>query len=256
MYLDETRSTFQKVILCIFAAMAILFAVLTIVNRANKGVLFHETLLEVSQQGSTTVYSGMLYGTPVTITSREENGTKYVNFSADGEYYAACRVEYPEGTIRTEFGSKVPRLRIIRNDEVLFSGGYDPDAANSAMKYYSEDGSWDPMISISAQSYGNPWYNFEFTMGNILNFAGNPKLAARGDWDIYIAAVFISIIGAVLAAFPETAFHLSHCLSVRDPEPTDFYFFMHKVGCIIFVIIVFVMYIIGLNETVFFLRLS
>lgn len=252
MHLDTHRETYQKVILCILAAMAVVFAIWTAVNRFNMGVLFHETLLEVSEQGDTTVYSGMLYGTAVTITSREENGITYVNFSADGAYYAECRVEYPEGTIRTEFGTDVPRLRIIRNDEVLFSGGYDPDAASSAVKYFNEDGEWDPMISVSAGSYGDPWSLFEFTMGNILNFAGTPTLAARGSLDIYIAALFISIIGAVLAAFPETAFYLSHFLSVRDPEPTDFYYFMHKVGCVLFVVIALVMYISGLNKFVYF----
>ena len=250
MYLDETRSTFQKVILCIFAAMSVLFAVWTAVSRANEGVLFHDMLLEVSEQGSTTVYSGTLYSTPITITAREENGTKYVNFSADGEYYANCRVEYPEGTIKTEYGTEVRRIKVIRNDEVLFSGGYDPDATNSAARYYGEDGSWDPMFSVTARGNGDPWYYFEFTVGNILYFGGTPELSVRGSWALYFAALFVTVIGALLTAFPETSFYLSHFLSVRDPEPTDLYYFMHKVGCVIYVIFVFVMYIMGATQIV------
>lgn len=250
MYLDETRSTFQKVILCIFAAMAVFFAILTIVNRSHKGVLFHETLLEVSEQGGATVYSGMLYGTPITITSREENGTKLVNFSADGEYYAACRVEYPEGTIRTQFGRDIPRVRIIRNDNVLFSGGYDPEASSSVAKYFGEDGTVDSMISISAGSYGDPWSHFEFGASSIMRFANTPDTSARGSWILYFSALFISILGALLTAFPETSFYLSHHLSVRDPEPTDFYFAMHKLGCVGYVLGVFIMYITGVSQII------
>ena len=253
MYLDETRSTFQKVILCIFAAMAVLFAVWTAVNRANEGVLFYDMLLEVSEQGSTTVYSGTLYSTPITITAREENGTKYVNFSADGEYYANCRVEYPEGTIKTEYGTEVRRIKIIRNDEVLFSGGYDPaPATNPYMKYYNEDGTWsmDTMVSVRAESYGNPWHHFEFDMSDIMRFSNAPDTSVRGSWTLYFAALFVTVIGALLTAFPETSFYLSHFLSVRDPEPTDLYYACHKVGCVIYVIFVFVMYIMGATQIV------
>ena len=151
------RTTFQKVLLCLFVAMAVIFTIWTAVSRTHEGVAFHDRILEVSRQGDATVYSGTLYGTPVTITSREEKGTKYVNFSADGEYYAACRVEYPEGTITTEFGKAVRRLRVIRDDEVLFSGGYDPAPdANEYLRYFSEDGSWDPLVTISASGNGDP----------------------------------------------------------------------------------------------------
>ena len=35
---------------------------------------------------------------------------------------------------------------------------------------------------------------------------------------------------------------------VNDPEPTDLYYALHKVGCVIYVIFVFVMYIVGAAE--------
>ena len=238
MHLDEERERYQKVILCIYLAMAIIFAIWTAISRSNDGVLFRETLLEISQQGSTTVYSGTVYSTPVTITSREENGTKFVNFSADGVYYANCRVEYPEGTIKTEFGTEVGLIQIIRNDEVLFSGGYDPaPEINSYMKFYNEDGTWsmDPMVSIHASSGVDPWFNFEFDMSDIIRFAGSPKISAYGSWGRYFFVVFISVICALETAFPNAIFFFNHFLSVRDPEPTDFYYTCHKIASIIFV---------------------
>ena len=81
MHLDTERDTYQKVILCIFLAMAVIFAIWTAISRSNDGVLFRETLLEISQQGSTTVYSGTVYSTPVTIPSAEKL-TNFVPFSS------------------------------------------------------------------------------------------------------------------------------------------------------------------------------
>ncbi|MBR3704520.1 MAG: hypothetical protein IKM11_03415 [Oscillospiraceae bacterium] len=248
MHLDTERERYQKVILCIYLAMAIIFAIWTGISRSNDGVEFRETLLEVSEQGSATVYSGLVYGTPVTITRREENGTKFVNFSADGIYYADCRVEYPEGTIKTEFGTEVKRIQIIRNDEVLFAGGYDPaPEINSYMKFYNEDGTWsmDPMVSIRASNGVNPWFNFEFDMSDIIRFAGSPKTSAYGSWGWYFLAVFFSLIGALETAFPNTIFYLQHFLHVYNPEPTDFYCFCHKVGSVIYAGVIFFLYLKG-----------
>lgn len=248
MHLDTDRDTYQKVILCIYLAMAVIFAIWTAISRSNDGVLFWETLLEVSEQGSTTVYSGTVYTTPVTITSREKNGTKFVNFSADGAYYANCRVEYPEGTIKTEYGTEAPRIKIIRNDEVLFSGGYDPDPEiNPHAKYFNEDGTWnmDTMVSVHAYGSGNPWYNYEFELSEIVRFSGSPKTTAYGNWGIYFLALFIAAIGALLTSYPNTLFFLEHFLSVQDPEPTDFYYFCHKIGSVLYVGMTFFVYIKG-----------
>lgn len=252
MYLDEERSTYQKVILCIFAAMAVIFAVWTAVSRSNEGVLFYETLLAVSEEDGQTVYSGELYGEAVTITCREENGTKLVDFSAPGHYSAACRVEYPEGTITTEFSKTIPRIRILRNDEVLFSGGYDPDPENWYMDYYNEDGTLTLSVvtSIRTSDGTDPWFNFEFDTSDIIRFANGPGISARGSWGIYFLTLFVTIICALLTAFPNTVFHLQHFLSVRDPEPTEFYYFMHKVGSVIFVVMLLITYIKGVTTFV------
>lgn len=248
MHLDTERDLYQKITLILIAAMAVVFAVWTAVNRANEGVLFRETLLEVSQQGSTTVYSGRVYGTNVTITSREEKGTKFVNISVDGEYYAECRVEYPEGTIKTEYGDEVGRIKIIRNDEVLFSGGYDPNPeVNPYANYFNEDGTWDMGVMVGVQGYSssNPWIGFEFDAMDIMRFANGPALSVRGSWIMYFAMLVASIFVALETAFPNVLFYFSHFLYVRDPEPTELYYLCHKIGSVLAVIVLFILYMKG-----------
>lgn len=253
MYSDSPRSAYQKVILCLFAAMAVIFAVWTAVSRTDDGVLFRDTMLKVSEQNSSTVYSGEVYGTAVTITRREENGAKLVNFSADGKYYANCRVEYPEGTIKTEYGTEVMRIKITRNDEVLFSGGYDPEPKlNSYMHYFNEDGTWsmDPMVSARAENGAAPWFNFEFDMADIMRFANEPDLSAYGSWLIYFITLFGSILGALETAFPYAIFYFNHFLHVRNPEPTDLYLICHKIGSVVYAVFILIMYLKGVHTVV------
>ncbi len=248
MSLDTNRAPYQKIILILLAAMTVIFAIWTGINRAHDGVLFCETLLKVSTQGDATVYSGRVYGTGVTITCREESGTKYINFSADGEYYANCRVEYPGGTIKTEYGTEVDRIKIIRNDKVLFSGGYDPNPeVNAYAHYFNEDGTWDTdaMVSVHGYSSSNPWNGFEFDRTDIMRFANGPSHSARGSWGFYFITLFVTAICALAIAFPETSFYISHFLSVRDPEPTDFFYACHKLGSFLSVGASLVMYLIA-----------
>lgn len=245
MHLDTERERYQKVILCIFAALTVIFAIWTAINRSHEGVTFRETLLDIHQESNQTVYTGKLYSTPFTITCWEENGTKWVTFAAEGEYHADCRVEYPAGTITTEHGNEVGRIRVFCNEELLFSGGYDPDPPSAHMHYYDENGNWDPMIRIQAGGSGNPWRSFSVTASDVIRFANGPERSVRGSWTMYFVALFLTVIGAVLTAFPNTLFFLSHCLSVRDPEPTDFYYTSHKIGSVIYVGLSLFAYISG-----------
>lgn len=102
MYSDSPRSVYQKIILCLFAAMAVIFAIWTAVSRTNEGVLFREEMLDVSHQGSAIVYSGELYGTAVTITCREENGVDpWFNF----EFDMADIIRFANGPGTSAYGS-------------------------------------------------------------------------------------------------------------------------------------------------------
>ena len=246
--MTKQRDAYQKIIPCILAAMAVIFAIWTAVSRSHERVQFHGELLEISTGENSTVYSGELYGSPITITSREENGTKLVDFSAPGHYNAACWVKYLSGTIRTEFGTTVPRILIVRNDVAVFSGGYDPDG-DAYMKYYNEDGTLELMISAYASS-GNPWDKFEFTAGDIMRFSGEPATSARGSWGIYFLVLFCSLLVSLKICFRDEIFYFSHFHTVRDPEPTEYFYDSHKVGSVLGVILLLFFYIKGIRTIV------
>ena len=71
---------------------------------------------------------------------------------------------------------------------------------------------------------------------------------SSGSWGQYVLSLFFSVLGALLTAFPDEFFYLKHFRYVEDPEPTEHYYFSHKVGCVILGFIVFVMYLKGVHS--------
>lgn len=237
---DYTRSKLQIGALCALLVLAIIFAALTAVSRQHKGISFEEMFMEMEEQDGKIIYTGRKHGEDVTVICYEEDGADVVDFTVGDRYRHLCRVEYPAGNILTEWGEAVQRIRILRDGLTIFSGGY------GAGGYYAEDGSWDPMLTIKA-GYSDPWYDYEFTAGDICYFADGPETVARGSWVFYAVMVFLSLIAAVEIAFPETLFYLNHFLSVKDPEPSDFFWAMHRIGCVVIPLMILAGYIFGVR---------
>jgi len=240
---DHERSKLQIVSLCILLAMAVLFSGLTAISRRSGGVAFEEGFLVLERQEGREVYSGKVKGESVTVVCYEENGADVVDFSVGERYHHVGRVEYPAGTVKTEFGREVPCIRIYRNDALLFSGGYDKDVG----MFCDEAGNWTFMTDVKAVYGNDPWWNYEFTAGDIFFFADRTEFVARGSWAIYAVVVFVSLLFALEIAFPETLFYLDHFLSVRDPEPSDFFWAMHNISCVALPILVLIGYIFALR---------
>lgn len=229
--MEEERTKFQKIVLLILAAMAVLFAVLTAVSRSQKGAYFEETLLRPSYPaGNVTVYAGKAHGTPVEITVTRESGTRAaVEFLIEGVLDDVCVVDYPLAPIRTEDGYTADGIRITKNGALLFEGGYSPE---DTYGWYTPEGAhdMDSFITVRAGSTSNPWNGFEVDKNAALRFALGPELESRGSWGMYFLLLFLTLLAALDAAFPMSLFYLQHCCDVRDPEPSDFYLACQKIG--------------------------
>jgi len=240
---DKERGKLQIVSLCVLLVMAILFAALTAISRQSKGISYEEGFLKLEQQAEKAVYSGKIKGEIVIAVCYEENGADMVEFSVGDRYRHVGRVEHPAGSITTEHGREIPLIRIYRNDALLFDGGYDEEMG----MFFDTEGNWDVLVSAKAVYANDPWYNYEFTAGDIFYLAGNPAIVARGSWVLYAAMVFISLLLAVEIAFPNTLFYLNHFLSVRDPEPSDFFWAMHNISCVVLPTLVLIGYVVALR---------
>ncbi len=244
--MEEERTRLQKVILLILAAMIVLFGVLTGVSRADQGVLFEGALLKMSASAEGTVYSGKVHGDQAAVTVTPGSGSATtVEFVIGDRFHDICSVEYPLADIRTEGGGTVPGVRILKNGEVLFEGGYDKD---SEYGWYNQDGTWAPMIRGSAPFGNDPWSGYETTAASAMRFAQGPELTARGSWLLYALMVFFTLLVMLDVAFPTVLFYMRHCCDVRDPEPSDFYLAAQKVSWVVYPILLLIGYIWALRQ--------
>lgn len=250
MTMDSDRTTAQKVILWALLAMAVVFTVINVVLKFFPGVEFENTLLKVSQYGGTTLYTGEKYKYDITIAVTPEETGSRVELTIGDIIDHTYRVIYPGGTIRTNFGT-YDRLTVTCNDRVIFDGGYNPNVSELA-DYCDLDG------GISVTGYGrvsysgssDPWYRYEMSHFEVMNFANDPESTTRGSWAHYAVALFCSAVAAVAVAFPYTLFELRYHWSVRDPEPTDFYLSMNTLGGGIAAAAILIAYIVGVMKIV------
>lgn len=234
--MDGERTKFQKIVLLVLAAMAVLFGILTAVSRTQKGAYFEETLLRPSYPAeNVTVYAGKAHGTPVSITVTRESETRAaVEFLIEGVLDDVCVVDYPLAPIRTERYAEVNGVRITKNGGPLFEGGYDPEDP-AGWGWYTPEGVRDTRGALTARGYSDadPWLGFEISAGTALRFALGPELQARGSWGLYFLMLLATFFVALDAAFPMSMFYLQHCCDVLDPEPSDFYLASQKVSWVV-----------------------
>lgn len=227
----EERTKFQNVILIILAVMVVLFGVLTGIVRGQKGVLFQETLLKVTEAESQTAYTGKIQGVPVVITATPTaSNVTTVEYRADGQKPDVYTMEYPLEPIWTEDGA-VPGVRILKNGSVLFQGGYDPE--QEFLVWFDEKGNWDADITVTGV-YDGYARHLDLSKSDVAYFARGPELTSRGSWGLYLLMVLLTGLLALDVLFPKALFYMNHACDVRDPEPSDFYLAMQKVSWVVY----------------------
>ena len=246
----EKRSTLQKTVLISVAAMAVAFAILTFAFHRIKGAEFEGGLLRVSAQAddpAAVVYTGKVQGERVKITvtdCSDEQRTEVVVQVGD-RVRDECAVETGLPPIQTEEMGPIEHLRITRNDQLLFEGGY---TAEHEMDWCDLEGNWDPFsgLETSFKTNGeNDWDSYKTSAGTILAFARGPELTSRGSWMLYFTMLLSGLL-ALDAAYPLLLFRWQHMCDVKDPEPSDFYLGMQQTGWCIYLILLLIGYNIAL----------
>lgn len=236
---------FQKILLAVLAGMLVFSGVLMAVFRTHPGVLFEESLLKIEERDGRAVYSGRVYGTPVTITvSWPTNFKAVVDVSIGTDIHDVCEVEYPLEPIRTEDGNQVNGIRVMKNSALLFEGGYDPE---NPFGWYGADGAWDPMLTIRGHSSNDPWWGYETTADMAVQFAFGPETSARGNPALFALAVFLTAFAAVYVLFWRTFFRWRHW-AARDPEPSEGYLYFEQIGWVVLTAVIAVVYLMALSE--------
>lgn len=244
----EERSKLQKAVLISMAAMVVLFGILTLISHVRKGVEFEGGLLRRTETEESVIYNGKVRGEQVEITVRAAGSGNLteVDFRIGNRIQDDCTLETGLPPIQAEQLGPVEHIRITRNGQLLFEGGY---TAEHDMGWYDLEGNWAPFSSLEATfrtSGENYWDSYKTSAGTILAFARGPERTARGSWMLYFTMLLFSGLLALDAAFPLVIFHWQHMCDVKDPEPSDFYLGMQRAGWCIYPILLLIGYNIAL----------
>lgn len=244
----EERSKLQKAVLISMAAMVVLFGVLMVAARFQKGVEFEGGLLRRTETEESVIYNGKVRGEQVEITVRAAGSGNLteVDFRIGNRIQDDCTLETGLPPIQAEQLGPVEHIRITRNGQLLFEGGY---TAEHDMGWYDLEGNWAPFSSLEATfrtSGENYWDSYKTSAGTILAFARGPERTARGSWMLYFTMLLFSGLLALDAAYPLALFRCQHMCDVKDPEPSDFYLGMQRAGWCIYPILLLIGYNIAL----------
>ena len=245
----EKRSVLQKVVLISVAAMAVLFGILTLISHVRKGVEFEGGLLRRTETEEPVIYNGKVQGerVKITVTDCPDEQRTAVEVQVGDRVRDECVVETGLPPIQADQLGPVEHIRITRNGQLLFEGGY---TAEHDMGWYDLEGNWDPFtmsVSYSSTAGDDYWEHYETDRGTILSFARGPQLVSRGSWELYFAMLLLSALLALDAAYPLALFRCQHMCDVKDPEPSDFYLGMQRAGWCIYPILLLIGYNIALR---------
>ena len=144
----------------------------------------------------------------------------------------------------------VPGVLIFEPQEdggvfLLQFGGF---SEKHGFAFGEEEGPYGRPLTITAETAGESQTTlFSTPFTSLAQLAAGDNLHYRGSWQWFF---FISVLAGLLSltvAFPMAWFKLNHFLSVRDPEPSDFYLAMVKVEWVLVPVLLLIGYLWGLT---------
>lgn len=245
---------YQKSILILMLAMALLFAVLYPVTISKVGYEYKNAVLVPHQENGNTVYSGKLKGVQATFTVTEDKTV--ILQRGDKTYGPYTAKEDPTAIPKdSQMAESMTGVELRNGDVIIFRGGvYD---MGDFYWLESEDGTTDNMVVITygdsngveRDVNGDVVDPFEPTVSDILELMRGPELTHKGVGFAWFGAVFISLINMISILFADELFrwHLSFRVWNADHlEPSDWEVAGRYISWTAMAIMALVIFVIGL----------
>lgn len=214
----EKLNLYQKAILILMIAMALIFAVLYAMTISRVGFAYNEEILVPNQEDGSTVYSGKIDGQPAKFTVSAD---KTVVFQCGRKTYGPYITKKdPTAIPKDHMNESMTGVEIRQGDEILFRGGY---FKNKDSYYLYDEGGSPDFITVSYVGSdgiergpdGNVIDRLAPSASTILELVNGPKLTHKGAWFIWIGAVIICGMNALSIIFVDELFYFSMRLRSR-----------------------------------------
>lgn len=248
---------YQKGILILLVAMAIIFGALYARATSKTGFLYMDKIFEVSQENGNTVYSGKIHGV---LCRFEVTAERTVTFHYGEKIYGPYTVKEDPTAIPKDhsFSEGMKGIEVTDGEEIYFRGGI-MDLGNPGKLWYlvnenGTDANWTVTAWMSdgtiVDGNGNVVDPMEPPVQTILQLLEGPELTNKGDWKIWFYALIISIITAVSILFADELFRFNLAFQIQDAdyaEPSEWEIASRYIGWTIMPILALVTYITGLQ---------
>ena len=245
---------YQRGILLLLLALALVFAVIYRVRIARVGCVYQDKIFVPSEENGVTVYSGKISGEPAQFTVSED---KAVSFHCGEKTYGPYTVtEDPTALPEVEIEREgMTGVEIREGEKLVFRGGFWQSGEDYWLR--RQDGSMDLSVGVFVtgdgvmrDANGNAVDPLEPALSDILRLVYGPELTHKGSWLAWFGAVFISLLNAGSILYADELFHWDLSFQIRNAEtaePSDWELMKRYLGWTVFTIMVLVIYIVGLR---------
>ncbi|ABX40895.1 hypothetical protein [Lachnoclostridium phytofermentans] len=213
-----------KIILLVLSSIVLVMFLIWYITLFNQKVIYFngERLIQTKLTNSTQ-YKGNYLSEPILITVQNQNtGEIIVEYNLPNKLYFSYLVYFENGN---NYGKKI---RILEDNNELFNGIYNNNSpfnllTNDLEPYFDND------LRVVSNNNFYPG-DFKPSLNTTAEFATGNGVENRGKIYPLIMFFVVLIIYFIDIKFPLFFFTLHNFLSVKDPEPTEFYLYMQKLG--------------------------
>ena len=254
--MDRIRNLnrYQKTILILMTAVALVFAAVYFVTVQRAGYEYRDTIFVPGQENGSTVYSGKIRGQQARFTVSAD---KTVVFQCGDRIYGPYTAKEDPTAIPqdAETAGALTGVELRQGEEVLFRGGVrrnrdyyllfneDGTLDNISLSYVSGDG-------VERDENGNVVDPMEPSVSDILELMNGPELTHKGEWFVWFGAVLICILNALSVLFADELFRWNLAFRIRSAdraEPSDLEIAGRYIGWTVLTVLALVFFVMGLR---------
>ena len=245
---------YQRGILILLLALALVFAVIYRVRIARVGFLYQDKIFVPSEENGVTVYSGKISGEPAQFTVSED---KAVLFHCGEKTYGPYTVtEDPTALPEVEIEREgMTGVEIREGEKLVFRGGFWQSGEDYWLR--RQDGSMDLSVGVFVtgdgvmrDANGNAVDPLEPALSDILRLVYGPELTHKGSWLAWFGAVFISLLNTGSILYADELFRWNLSFQIQNAEttvPSEWEMMKRYLSWTVLTIMLLVIYIVGLR---------
>ena len=245
---------FQKVVLIVTVAIALIYAVIYIRTIERVGYKYNDTILVPEVVDGNTVYSGEIQGKQAQFIV--SNNTTVVFNYGDKTYGPYTVIEDDTAIPKDDEMSGVMKgIEVREGNDIFFRGGVILYGTHNS--FYNEDGTPANIVIFYTTSDGSEWDlngnlidRMKPTLSTIYELTHNPELTHKGLGIGWFFGALICIINVIAVLFPDELFRLRLAFEVKDVDkvqPSEWAIAARYIAWIVLPIIAVMTFNIGLQ---------